>query len=142
MGALSPRSCLSFASCKGEMKTVPESVQKYVSAQSFSLETHSLRGLHSCAGVVRAGRGDSRKNGPPWPHSWTLQSLPLFPLLTSAAATWLTLPPGYSTPPFPKQPEPPCQALWPRQPSLPLSWEASLPSKSGSKSPLFREVTR
>lgn len=39
LGALSPRSCLSFISCKGEMKTVPESVHKYASAQSFSLET-------------------------------------------------------------------------------------------------------
>lgn len=58
LGALSPRSCLSFASCKGEMKTVPESVQKYVSAQSFSLET--LRPKR--AGLV-LGSGACREEG-------------------------------------------------------------------------------
>lgn len=99
LGALSPRSCLSFASCKGEMKTVPESVQKYASAQSFSLETLRPTGLDLYWEVVSAGKRDSRENGPPWPHSWALQSLPLPPCSPPSCSQLADTPlPGYSTP--------------------------------------------
>ena len=98
LGALSPRSCLSFASCKGEMKTVPESVQKYASAQSFSLETQAYR-----AGLV-LGSGACREEG--LQGEWATlapflgPSVPATPSLLTPSCSHLadTPLPGYSTP--------------------------------------------